>query len=262
MLTVSNRATPKSKAFTLIELLVVIAIIAVLAAILFPVFAQAREKARQTSCLSNVKQIGTATMMYVQDYDERYPYLDPAYDGKTAVGLALPSGVSLTKNKIWVWPLQLYPYIKNDEVFLCASDPYRGHYSWGQITDPNTTDNIWDKPLPMSYVINEEAYQNGLPEAAVNYPADTYYLGDGHPDFMSFGGWGWVEGFNRLRFSKPCSDVTNNNGQMIERTPGSTPDACVRHNGGGVIAFMDGHAKYIPWKRLEVKKGHVARADP
>jgi prepilin-type N-terminal cleavage/methylation domain-containing protein len=59
--------------FTLIELLVVIAIIAILAAILFPVFAQAREKARQTTCVSNLKQIGTAFMMYVQDYDETYP---------------------------------------------------------------------------------------------------------------------------------------------------------------------------------------------
>src|ERR671916_3232132 len=63
----------KRNGFTLIELLVVIAIIAILAAILFPVFAQAREKARQASCLSNVKQIGLAAMMYVQDYDETYP---------------------------------------------------------------------------------------------------------------------------------------------------------------------------------------------
>jgi prepilin-type N-terminal cleavage/methylation domain-containing protein len=63
----------KQRGFTLIELLVVIAIIAILAAILFPVFAQAREKARQTSCLSNEKQLGTAISMYVQDYDETYP---------------------------------------------------------------------------------------------------------------------------------------------------------------------------------------------
>ena len=63
------------KGFTLIELLVVIAIIAILAAILFPVFARAREKARQSTCLSNVKQIGLAILMYVQDYDERMPML-------------------------------------------------------------------------------------------------------------------------------------------------------------------------------------------
>src|SRR5215475_4407739 len=69
----TKRHAPGRGAFTLIELLVVIAIIAILAAILFPVFAQAREKARQASCLSNMKQIGTATMMYVQDYDEGMP---------------------------------------------------------------------------------------------------------------------------------------------------------------------------------------------
>ena len=63
----------KKRGFTLIELLVVIAIIAILAAILFPVFAQAREKARQTSCLSNLRQLGTGMMMYVQDYDDTYP---------------------------------------------------------------------------------------------------------------------------------------------------------------------------------------------
>jgi prepilin-type N-terminal cleavage/methylation domain-containing protein len=70
-----------SRAFTLIELLVVIAIIAILAAILFPVFAQARERARMSVCLSNTRQIGTGMMMYVQDYDETYPYIRFHGDG-------------------------------------------------------------------------------------------------------------------------------------------------------------------------------------
>ncbi len=92
------------RGFTLIELLVVIAIIAILAAILFPVFARAREKARQSSCLSNIKQIGLAVMSYCQDYDEMYPYYNQygAY-----------------------WPGRLVPYIKNTQIFACPSRPAR-----------------------------------------------------------------------------------------------------------------------------------------
>jgi prepilin-type N-terminal cleavage/methylation domain-containing protein len=76
------RTRHRSRGFTLIELLVVIAIIAILAAILFPVFAQAREKARQASCLSNAKQMSTAVMMYAQDYDETFPlYFQPQANG-------------------------------------------------------------------------------------------------------------------------------------------------------------------------------------
>ena len=90
--------------FTLIELLVVIAIIAILAAILFPVFAQAREKARQSSCLSNCKQMGTAVMMYTDDYDETYPVGFRSWD----------------TNDYW-WPM-VYPYVKNDKVIICPSD--------------------------------------------------------------------------------------------------------------------------------------------
>src|SRR5687768_9156779 len=81
------------RAFTLIELLVVIAVIAILAAILFPVFAQAREKARAVSCLSNMKQIGTTAMMYVQDYDEQFPLAFTVGAGNTVLdwrGMLLP----------------------------------------------------------------------------------------------------------------------------------------------------------------------------
>src|SRR2546422_3208936 len=95
------------RGFTLIELLVVIAIIAILAAILFPVFAQAREKARGISCLSNNKQIGLAFMQYVQDYDETFP----------------PSRFTTTKNdtggRYMPWSVNILPYVKNVAVYEC-----------------------------------------------------------------------------------------------------------------------------------------------
>jgi prepilin-type N-terminal cleavage/methylation domain-containing protein/prepilin-type processing-associated H-X9-DG protein len=91
----------RRRAFTLIELLVVIAIIAILAAILFPVFAQAREKARQATCASNLKQLGFAVNMYQQDYDSTYPN----YQCRCG----------------WLWTTQIHPYVKNDGVFKCPS---------------------------------------------------------------------------------------------------------------------------------------------
>jgi len=105
------------KGFTLIELLVVIAIIAILAAILFPVFAKAREKARQTSCLSNVKQIGLAVLQYAQDYDEKLP---PAW---TNIGAHVPVGFTLSTNYT-TWADDILSYAKNDQMFQCPSQQY------------------------------------------------------------------------------------------------------------------------------------------
>ncbi len=96
----------RANAFTLIELLVVIAIIAILAAILFPVFAQARAKARQTACLSNMKQIGIAVLSYAQDYDELIVASEIYPTGNSADGIVS-------------WPSLIQPYIKNVEVFVC-----------------------------------------------------------------------------------------------------------------------------------------------
>ncbi len=108
------RKSRVNQGFTLIELLVVIAIIAILAAILFPVFAKAREKARQSVCQSNLKQIGLGLLMYAQDYDETLP---PTQD--------VPQGW-------WNYKNLIISYVKNDKVFQCPSDS--GYPRWGQNT--------------------------------------------------------------------------------------------------------------------------------
>lgn len=103
--------SPKNRAFTLIELLVVIAIIAILAAILFPVFAQAREKARQTSCLSNMRNLGTSILMYTQDYDESYP---ESVDQSVTMS-SVPYSYLL-------WSHRLYSYVKDPNIWRCPSN--------------------------------------------------------------------------------------------------------------------------------------------
>src|SRR5689334_25106138 len=102
---ISRPATKRSKGFTLIELLVVIAIIALLAAILFPVFARARENARRTACLSNLKQLGLAFIQYSQDYDESFPM------GNISGSSGLHLGYG--------WASRVYPYVKNQQIFVC-----------------------------------------------------------------------------------------------------------------------------------------------
>ncbi len=107
------------RGFTLIELLVVIAIISILAAILFPVFSQARERARAASCLSNIKQIGTAMMMYTQDYDERLPETGLAGVFRTAAN----DGLGQQYKGVLPFHLAIQPYAKNYQLFGCPSDP-------------------------------------------------------------------------------------------------------------------------------------------
>ncbi len=176
------------KGFTLIELLVVIAIIAILAAILFPVFARAREKARQTSCLSNLKQFGLGLMMYAQDYDEMLPVR--AYTG---TDLVYPNG---TTGTTYLWYHMLYPYLKNWQMMQCpsSSQRYDGGYhpmggyggnvyiweiSLGRVTEPSETLAVLDG----SYYLLDEDADNGdnayNPVAAHNEGSNATLL-DGH----------------------------------------------------------------------------------
>jgi len=145
------------RGFTLIELLVVIAIIAILAAILFPVFARAREKARQASCLSNVKQLMLGVMMYAQDYDERNVWdRMSTTNAPTATG---PYASSWCGN-LYFWKDILNPYIKNSQLWICPSD-----------TSDGTTCGV---PPRRSYQPNTEMV--GVALAAVIEPASTIHV--------------------------------------------------------------------------------------
>ena len=255
--------TQKHRGFTLIELLVVIAIIAILAAILFPVFAQAREAARKASCLSNMKQIGLASNMYLQDYDEAFPKID---DGTSWAqhDAAMPDGRTY---RGWVvWPLLLYPYIKNGgsnssyhsvSVFTCPSDPHPQNPDWAPMDDGkvNPYVNDWGKPIPMSYGVNTDLTWPGGTNspytlAGLNYPSNTYYVADSMTDH-SFGFGSWWTGrwwgpntFNRVLLTKSvCSGMINTNGQP-HLAAGSDPKPCARHQEGNVFVFTDGHAKW------------------
>lgn len=146
--------TPKAtKAFTLIELLVVIAIIAILAAILFPVFAAAREKARQTTCASNLKQLGLGILQYTEDYDE-YPPNGIGYAASTGAGCnVLGYGNTWNLNRAGIgWGAQVYPYVKSTGVFSCPDDlnqPGQGvagiSYAYNQdLYDKCVTDSAGD----------------------------------------------------------------------------------------------------------------------
>ena len=148
------------RGFTLIELLVVIAIIAILAAILFPVFARAREKARQTSCLSNLKQIGLAMVQYVQDYDEVYP--DTYYSiSPRPASIVWPNG-DVRSNTMWYQ--LIYPYIKNIQVMQCPSNStiWRGQYMGRGLSYPMNSylnaANLSDIEYPSQCISNIDGW--------------------------------------------------------------------------------------------------------
>ena len=223
----------RKSGFTLIELLVVIAIIAILAAILFPVFAQAREKARTVSCLSNTKQIGLAAMMYVQDYDETFfsqPWPGGCPDSQTGYWTDGPSqGLSLPEQH---WATMLYPYTKNGAIFKCPSfsgSTYTASFALFQCGDPSK------KPIvPESdYGLNEWIVSAPTTLASIGSPSETG-LGDDNP--YIFDGPSVCQD-HKLYFINAIVAF----GGKIDWWGNS-----IRHTQGNNFFFCDGHSK---WKR-------------
>jgi prepilin-type N-terminal cleavage/methylation domain-containing protein/prepilin-type processing-associated H-X9-DG protein len=208
----------RRRGFTLIELLVVIAIIAILAAILFPVFAKARAKARQTSCLSNLRQIGTAFAQYIQDYDEQYP----CWGWGNAAGTGQIAA--------W-WSMYFYqvqPYIKNTQVCLC---PSIGETSCSCGIDPVNDPRY----IAASYARNPYTLASwytaagawlGRSDGAIERPSEVITLIDGRRSWIHFSGW-----------ARGAEDTGR----------GCDPTICNAHNGGANAVFADYHAK---WQRV------------
>ncbi len=199
----------KRRAFTLIELLVVIAIIAILAAILFPVFAKAREKARQSSCASNVKQLGLGCMQYAQDYDERLPPRYYRWDP------AVPGGPNWHDHLV-------YPYIVNGQVSLCPSTQAK------------------------SYGYNQD-YLNYRALALIQSPAETVMIGEVKKSFNDSGGTNWDLSI-RAPSTVPnpgTVPATDTDPEPVTGDPIYTPRARGVHNEGGNLGFTDGHQKWM-----------------
>ena len=187
------------RGFTLIELLVVIAIIAILAAILFPVFTQVKESARKTACLSNLKQLGTALLTYLDDYDSRFPVCHWNYDG-------YPDGTThQPRNSEPCIVTKLYPYVRNRDLFHCPSDTWVGMPSW---PEPNTIG--YNTSYGWNEVVNG-ADARGITleqiEAVAGVsPSKFGVLIDLSPDIHSRGQWTWTGVQERMVWNMVFTD--------------------------------------------------------
>jgi prepilin-type N-terminal cleavage/methylation domain-containing protein/prepilin-type processing-associated H-X9-DG protein len=234
------------KAFTLIELLVVIAIISILAAILFPVFARARENARRASCMSNMKQIGLGIMQYTQDYDEKYPLSwfgrvpgggagytqsEPGTPGayfRVCDPSSCTAGTlsSAGNGHFITWMDMIFPYVKSVQIFVC----------------PSSTDALYGGNAVPDYHMNGAysgyntsnygfSISTGLSMSAIERPSESIMVAEMSGTFSRY---------------------------FISVTPAvllSYSDEFVPHLEGGNIAFGDGHVKWLSLATLQAQTG-------
>jgi prepilin-type N-terminal cleavage/methylation domain-containing protein/prepilin-type processing-associated H-X9-DG protein len=207
----------RRSAFTLIELLVVIAIIAILAAILFPVFAQAKEAAKASSCLSNTKQWGLSSQLYLGDWDDQMLFRASTNPLTSRTGAAIAS----TNNGAKWWNL-LYPYSKSIQMFHCPSDG----------TPTLQPDSVGNKVISLSYVANAAA--EALNMSQVDKPADIILIGEkwDRNSNGALNGETWLEGFDGDMNEDPAR-------------PGHMLRFADRHANAMNATYFDGHAKRV-----------------
>ena len=223
--------------FTLIELLVVIAIIAILAAILFPVFQKVRENARRASCQSNMKQIALSVTQYTQDYDEKFPNGNANYNGQ---------GIG--------WAGEVYPYIKSVGVFKCPDD------STSPATAAGPRGGIRQ---PCSYALNHNitATSGTGNLSQMNAPANTIMLfevqgsqveltdpneADSLNGFGYAGNGGYLDNGQSTRYGNGANYATGPEGNPAYVDTTATPsNKTGRHTDNSNLAFVDGHVKYL-----------------
>jgi prepilin-type N-terminal cleavage/methylation domain-containing protein/prepilin-type processing-associated H-X9-DG protein len=222
-----RRRSMTRRGFTLIELLVVIAIIAILAAILFPVFAKAREKARQSSCLNNMKQLTLGMLQYVQDYDERF------------MACRYPNGIDYIPSPITgsnvcpTWCECIYPYVKNSQVYVCPSDSTARPSTFGTVG--TNRGNVWSYGRNYGYFENTKAtVNNSLTLAQFPQPAETIML---------------METNNCNRGGPRGVVFPADGGTSVDPAIYAYSSAMItwRHNDGLNLSFFDGHCKWMKY---------------
>jgi len=216
------------RGFTLIELLVVIAIIAILAAILFPVFAKAREKARTASCASNLKQLALGVIQYAQDYDETFPRYYSGYCDAGSCPPPIPEDPSFnylggTYNRYYdSWPSKIYPYVRNTQIFRCPSQgsPVCMGVDYGMPQDcVNASGSLVD------------FFQTTIRMGHLLQPAQSLMI----------------------------TDKSGGNPQYVFQT--QWPMCAARHNDGGNCAFCDGHVKWLKFDDSQLPPPWPTRYD-